>query len=326
MTTRNCSIVIRCYNEEKHIGKLLHGIMQQTVTDREIIVVDSGSSDGTLKIAGRFPTRTVHIRPEAFSFGRSLNLGCSLATRPFVVIASAHVFPVYKDWLERLLEPFDNPRIGLAYGKQRGGDGTKFSERQVFAKWFPDRSNPDQDHPFCNNANAAIRRELWQKHPYDETLTGLEDLAWAKQILRAGYRMAYQAEAAIIHLHEETPRRTFNRYRREAMALKRIFPKEHFNFFDFAGLWFQNVASDYRHAIRNGSAGRDLYEIPLFRLLQFWGTYQGFNAGDRVTRHIRQTFYYPNRSAANMKTPRPARCDPMRIDYRNQRREYREDR
>ena len=47
----NCSIVIRAYNEEKHIGRLLEGIQHQTIKDVEIILVDSGSTDSTVSIA-----------------------------------------------------------------------------------------------------------------------------------------------------------------------------------------------------------------------------------------------------------------------------------
>ena len=70
-----CSIVIRCYNEAAHIGKLLYGILQQTESHIEIIVVDSGSTDGTLRIAKQYPVKIVEIKPEDFSFGRSLNAG-----------------------------------------------------------------------------------------------------------------------------------------------------------------------------------------------------------------------------------------------------------
>ena len=171
-----CSIVIRAYNEEKGIGRLLDGITQQTFEGYEIILVDSGSTDGTLAVAKRYPVKIVSIRPQDFSFGRSLNYGCQAAQGNFVVIASAHVYPLYKDWIEQLLTPFEDPRIGMVYGKQRGSKETKYSEHQVFEKWFPDKSTSNQAHPFCNNANAAIRRELWQEFPYNEELTGLEDI------------------------------------------------------------------------------------------------------------------------------------------------------
>ncbi|NEQ09520.1 MAG: glycosyltransferase, partial [Moorea sp. SIO4E2] len=62
------SIIIRCYNEEQHIGRLLSGIMQQTIQDVEIIVVDSGSTDATPSIASRYPVKLLSIKPEEFSF------------------------------------------------------------------------------------------------------------------------------------------------------------------------------------------------------------------------------------------------------------------
>ena len=125
---QSCSIVIRCYNEEQHIGRLLSGIMQQSVKDVDIIVVDSGSTDATVPIASRYPVKILSITPEEFTFGRALNLGCSAARGEFIVIASAHVYPVFDDWLEQLLKPFDDPSVALVYGKQRGGDTTKYSE------------------------------------------------------------------------------------------------------------------------------------------------------------------------------------------------------
>ena len=75
-----CSVIIRCYNEEQHMGRLLSGIMQQTVKNAEIIIVDSGSTDATLSIASRYPVQILSIRPEEFSFGRSLNVGCPVAS------------------------------------------------------------------------------------------------------------------------------------------------------------------------------------------------------------------------------------------------------
>lgn len=289
-----CSVVIRCHNEERHIGRLLSGILQQTVRDVEIIIVDSGSTDATVSIASRYPTKILHIRPEEFSFGRSLNMGCEAANGESIVIASGHVHPVYKDWLERLLAPFSDPQVALVYGKQRGNEMTKCSEHQIFTRWFPDESKLEQDHPFCNNANAAIRRSLWEQLPYDETLTGLEDIDWAKRAMESGYKIVYVADADIVHVHDESYRQIHNRYRREAIALKRIFPHERFSLWDFARLFTANAASDCRHARHDGALRQGLASILLFRLMQFWGTYRGFTQRSPVTNQLRQTFYYPN--------------------------------
>lgn len=91
----NCAIVIRTYNEEKHIGRLLEGLRQQTLKDVEIILVDSGSTDQTVSVAPAFGARIVRIPPAEFTLGRSLNFGVQAEAPELVVIANAHVYPVY---------------------------------------------------------------------------------------------------------------------------------------------------------------------------------------------------------------------------------------
>ena len=315
--TPRCSVIIRAYNEEKHIGRLLTGISQQNLSDIEVLLVDSGSVDNTVAIASEFnanfPVRIVHIQPEEFTFGRSLNLGITEASSDLIVMASAHVYPVYPDWLERLLAPFSDPRVGLVYGRQRGESHTWFSEQQIFARWYPEQSQPHQAHPFCNNANAAIRRSLWDQYPYDETLSGLEDLDWARWAMNQGHVISYIAEAEIVHVHNETPLGVYNRYRREAMAFKHIYPQERFGFFDFLRLTTSNIISDLWHAVRFGGFGKHFRSIFWFRGMQFWGTYQGYRQTGPLTWQLRQTFYYPN----GLKSPgqnQPRKVEPIQYN------------
>lgn len=289
------SIIIRCYNEADHIGKLLHGLAKQSLQDYEIVLVDSGSTDGTVEIAEDFGVdEIVYLDPENFSFGRALNYGCEVASGEFCVISSAHVYPKRDDWLERLLEPFDED-IALVYGKQRGNEVTTFSENQIFEQWFPEHDIERQDHPFCNNANAAIRRELWNEYPYDEQLTGLEDVDWAKRLQKNGYDISYTSAAPVVHVHDETAREVFNRYRREAYAHKQIMPNQSFSIFDFVRLSATSIVSDYRAALEAGQLKTNLVEIPTFRLLQFWGTYRGFAREGPISDRLWQRFYYPDR-------------------------------
>ena len=287
-----CSIVVRAYNEASHLGRLLEGVTHQTVKDVEIILVDSGSSDATVAIAEEFGARVVRIAPQEFTFGRSLNFGIQAARRDLVIIASAHVYPVYPDWLEALLRPFEDERIALAYGKQRGPESARFSEQQIYHQWYPDISNPRQETAFCNNANAAIRKSLWEQHPYDETLTGLEDLAWAKWAREQGHAIAYVAEAEVVHVHNETPRGVFNRYRREAMAFRQIHPEAHFNLYDFVRLTTANILSDLWHAARERVLWKNLASIFWFRAMQFHGTRVGYRESGLLTPQLRETFYY----------------------------------
>lgn len=308
----NCSIVIRAFNEEKHIGQLLEGVRQQTVRDVEIILVDSGSTDRTVAIAQACDARVLHIPSAEFTFGRSLNLGVQAATRECIVIASAHVYPVYPDWLELLLRPFEEERIALTYGKQRGPETARFSEQQLYHQWYPDASKPRQGTAFCNNANAAIRKSLWEKHPYDETLTGLEDLAWGTWAKEQGYEISYVAEAEIIHIHDETPQGVFNRYRREAMAFKRIYPEAHFSIYDFVRLTTMNILSDMWHAGRQRVLWKHLESIFWFRFMQFHGTRLGYRESGSLTPQLRETFYYARERAP--KTDLTRDVEPIRYN------------
>ncbi len=305
-----CSIIIRAYNEDKHIGRLLEGIKQQTVKDVDVILVDSGSTDSTVAIAEAHGARVVRIPSAEFTFGRSLNYGIKAAKREFVVIASAHVYPVYPDWLETLLRPFQDEQVALTYGKQRGYESSKYSEHQIFHQWYPDVSNANQITTFCNNANSAIRKSLWEQHPYDETLTGLEDLDWGKWAKGQGHKIAYAAEAEIIHIHNETPRGVYNRYRREAMALRRIYPESNFNFYDFLRLTTTNILSDLWHAARERVLLKSFRSIFWFRFAQFHGTRMGHRETSLITPQLRETFYYARER--KMKDERKREVDPIR--------------
>ncbi len=335
-----CSIVIRANNEEAHISRLLQGISGQTIPEIEIILVDSGSTDRTAEVAENFnfnsdraaqntdpdsnhrsndfsryhrTLQVVNIRPEDFTFGYALNQGIARSSHELVVIASAHVYPVYPDWLERLLAPFTDPQVALAYGKQRGDQNSRFAEGQIFHHWYPDRSQAHQPYPFCNNANAAIRSSLWQQQRYDETLPGLEDLEWSNRMMGLGYAISYVAEAEIIHVHSETPRRVYNRYRREAMAFKRIFPQEHFHGWDVLRHFTTNSLSDLAHAARQRQLTSHFWDILWFRWMQFWGTYRGYRQSGQLTWQLRQTFYYPRGMAAAGQPP-TRNIDPIRYN------------
>ena len=288
------SVVIRCHDEERHIGALLEALGRQTLRPAEVVVVDSGSTDGTRGIVARHPVRLLSIAPHDFTFGRSLNRGCAAATGELLVFASAHVVPVRADWLERLAAPFARPEVALVYGRQIGNEVTRFPEHQVFAQQFPRVSNPDQKSPFCNNANAAVRRRLWEEHPFDEELTGLEDLAWGRWALAQGHRLVYDAEATIVHVHEENPRRIFRRYEREAIALKRILPDSHLRLGEMVRFLVRGIALDLRVAMRSGRVWRSIAEVVMFRVMQYAGTYAGMRYRSPVTHELMMRFYYPS--------------------------------
>ena len=287
------SIVIRALNEAAHLPALLDGLESQDRKPDEVILVDSGSTDDTVAIAETRGARILHIAPEDFTFGRALNIGCAAATGDILVFVSAHIYPTDRSWLENLVAPFQDPAMALSYGRQRGDDRTSFSETQVMQRWFPDVSDEDQRTPFCNNANCAIRRTWWDQLPYDESLTGLEDLDWAHRALARGGRIAYRADATIIHVHEESWQQTRNRYRREAIALNRILPDQRIGAVKAASLLMLSTLRDYASATRRGRIARDIARIPAFRAAQFLGAWEGGRQRGDVSVELQRRFYYP---------------------------------
>ena len=308
-----CSVVIRAFNEERHLGKLLSGLKCQTIQPIEIILVDSGSTDATVEVATKQGVQVVKIKPEDFSFGRSLNLGISKATAEKIIICSAHVYPVYPDWLEKLLAPLADPKIALTYGKQRGSETNHFSEQQIFLHWYPEQTDLHQSHPFCNNANAAIQKSLWITHPYHENLPALEDLEWAKWAHDKGLGIAYVKDAEVIHVHHETWKGVLNRYRREGMAFKNIYPHENFNLWDLIHSWFQNVFSDLRAASASHKLLQNVWNIKRFRWMQSLGTYSGYHRSGPLTWQLKKAFYYPRPAVEDPTTRTDRAVKP--IDY-----------
>ena len=289
------SIVIRTYNEATHIGTLLRAIVDQdfSADDREIIIVDSGSTDGTLTIARGFPVRIVQINKEEFSFGRSLNKGCSAAAGQTLVFVSGHCIPVSGNWLKELIAPLGNDGVVYTYGGQLGNGNSFFSECQIFAKYFPGKSKIPQEGFYCSNANSALLRSVWESNPFDEELTGLEDMHLARKLVGQGRKIGYVAPAAVFHLHSETWSQIKRRFEREAIALQNIMPEVHLSFFDFVRYWFSSASLDLRTAAGNRVMLRNMKEIILYRFMQYWGAYRGNHLHRKLSKRRKEAYYYP---------------------------------
>lgn len=289
------SIIIRTLNEEKYLEELLKSIDEQCLKNfkREIIIVDSGSTDKTLKIASEYGAKIVYIKKRDFSFGRSLNIGCKSANGDIFIFISGHCIPNGTDWIENLLSPIRLGICGYTYGRQVGRDTTKFSEYQVFKKYYPSESIIPQEGFFCNNANAALAKDIWRKYKFDEELTGCEDKRLAKSYLNDGGKIGYVANAMVFHIHDEGWKKIFRRYEREAIALQKIMPEIHISLIDLIKFIVVALLKDLRYAISNKVFLREFYSILMYRLSQFIGSYKGNHITKQVSRRTKQEYFYP---------------------------------
>ena len=203
----NVAIVIRAKNEARDIGDTLRAIARQEgVSSPTVIVVDSGSTDGTLDIVRQSAARLIEIPPQTFTYGRALNIGIAAAEGADVVVSlSAHSLPAHERWLINLVRGFADSRVAGVYGRQ-----IPRANASVFDHFGMNLSGvtsmrrrwQEKDMMF-SNANGAFRRSLCLAMPFDEHLLGAEDLAWAATVQRLGYALVYEPGAPVYHSHGE---------------------------------------------------------------------------------------------------------------------------
>jgi rhamnosyltransferase len=198
--------VIRAKNEARFIGETLEAIFQQDALEpRQVVVIDSGSTDGTQAIVAQFPTILIQISPEEFTYGYALNLGVSSIDAEIVATLSAHSLPSGPEWLSELIKPFRRPRVAGVYGRQLPRSNATLLELlgMRLTGVLSDAPLQLEHRPLFSNANGAFRRSLWLEHPFDEQVGGAEDIAWVRTKQERGYAIAYQPTAAVYHSHGE---------------------------------------------------------------------------------------------------------------------------
>jgi hypothetical protein len=194
------SIIIRTKNEEQWIKHCLKMIDAQFFRDFEVVLVDNGSEDATVAIAKRHGVEKIETISD-YHPGDALNWGIAASSGEYVVCLSAHCVPGDGDWLSNLLEPFGNANVAGVYGRQLPVSFSSDSDkRDLLITFGLDRRVQVKDY-FFHNANSAIRREVWEKIPFDDQTPNIEDRIWGKAVIEAGYNLVYQPEAAVYHHH-----------------------------------------------------------------------------------------------------------------------------
>ncbi|MDA8526781.1 glycosyltransferase [Gammaproteobacteria bacterium] len=289
------SIVIRTLNEEKYLDELLGAInfQEKDGFNSEVVIVDSGSTDKTLEIARKYNSRVTYIDKKEFSFGKSLNIGCDYADGEYLVFISGHCIPEDKYWLKNLVDPLIKQECDYVYGRQIGRDTTKFSENQVFKKYFPEKTEARVSEIFCNNANSAITRAAWDKYKFNEELTGLEDLFMAKEIVQDNGKVDYIPRSVVFHIHDETWAQVKTRYERESIALQKIMPEVKVSLFDTLNFILTGIFGDMVIAFHQRVLLKELRSIILFRIMQYYGAFKGNHLSRKLSYKSKMKYFYP---------------------------------
>ena len=206
------SVSIRTYNEEKHIREVLDSLNHQTYKNYEIIILDSESTDNTIKIAAEYNTRIEQIPKKEFNYSYASNKLVQYADGDIICFLSGHSVPVKNTYLEDINAIFQDKTVGGCYGDVIALPDGGFTEKTfhwlgyVKNKLF-NRNNDIQlettIHPgIFSCSNAAARKYLLERHPFAQELgQGGEDVEVAYQIMNDGYYIAKAPHLLVMHSH-----------------------------------------------------------------------------------------------------------------------------
>ncbi len=194
-----CSIIIRTKNEEQWISKCLEAVFGQSYKNIEVIIVDNCSTDTTIKRAEEFPVKILNIKK--FVPGRAINLGINSSNGEYICCLSAHCIPTNNLWLENLLRPLSDKSIAGTYGRQEPTPNSSDIDKRDLLLVFGLDSYIQYKDSFFHNANSAFRKEVWEKYPFCDNATNIEDRIWGEEVIKNGYKIAYIAESSVFHWH-----------------------------------------------------------------------------------------------------------------------------
>jgi rhamnosyltransferase len=217
------SIVIPTRDGAATLPQVLAAIgRQQVEPPPEVVAVDSGSSDGTVELLRGRVDRLLEVEAESFDHGLTRNRAIAAASGELVVLLVQDAVPAAPTWLATLTAPFANdPRLAGTFARQLPRPDASRLTRMALGRWVAAGAEgrvaevdsaealaaltPEQRHLRCafDNVCSCLRREVWQDHPFPAA-TIAEDLAWARQVLLAGWRLRYVPEAAVVHSHERS--------------------------------------------------------------------------------------------------------------------------
>ena len=196
------SIIVRTKNEERWIRPCLEGILRQKVDHPvEVVLVDNASTDKTIERARAICPDLILVQLTEFLPGHALNEGIRASSGEYLVCLSAHCPPVDDMWLANLLRNFDEPGVAGVYGRQVPTRFTTPVDKRDLLLTFGTERRVQVRDTFFHNANSMIPRAIWDRFPFDEEITNIEDRLWGKEVIQAGLRIVYEPDASVFHHH-----------------------------------------------------------------------------------------------------------------------------
>jgi rhamnosyltransferase len=228
------SVVIPVKDGGADLVRCLEAIARQQVEEQvEVVVVDSGSSDGSAAQARSLGARVQEIEPVEFGHGRTRNLGARLARGDVLVFTTQDAYPADDAWLATLVSPLrSSVDVAGVYGRQLPHATARPPERYFLdflygpaprVQRWDGPGQPTFEATLFSNVNGAMPRALWSEFPFADDLIMSEDQEWSRRVLLAGRELVYEPRAAVHHSHAYTLAGAFRRFFDSGVSAERSY-------------------------------------------------------------------------------------------------------
>ncbi|MES2693366.1 MAG: glycosyltransferase [Verrucomicrobiota bacterium] len=218
------TIIMRSYNEAWALRDTLPALRAQDYTNWDLLVFDSGSSDGSVDlIRAAQPTRFIQLLPHDYQPSRVMNQGMELAQTDTAIFLNADATPQSSNWLRPLATALHDPRNAAVFGRQIPRPDCEAVFAHDYERCFGEkRESASWDH-FFSMVSSGLRKDVWSRRGFLESMQYSEDDEYTRWCRAEGYRIAYCPDSVVMHSHNYTPRQAYKRSFGEAWALAAVF-------------------------------------------------------------------------------------------------------
>ena len=279
-------VIIPTYKPGKEFEKLIVRLQKQEYPIHKIIIINTRTDIFPEELdRSNYEIEITHIEPDQFDHGGTRNMGAGMSDADIVVYMTQDAIPVDEKLIGTFAKIFEeNPDIGIAYGRQLPREECNIIERYTRRFNYPEKSliKTKEDLPrlgiktfFCSDVCAAYRRNyLLSAGGFEDPTIFNEDMIFAGKWIYAGDKVAYVAEAKVIHSHNYTGRQQF--HRNFDLAVSQAQHPEVFEGVPSEGEGIRMVKATAKYLVRNG------YPWKVFTLVYQSGCkYIGYFLGKR---------------------------------------------
>ncbi|HSY16754.1 MAG TPA: glycosyltransferase family 2 protein [Candidatus Acidoferrales bacterium] len=227
------SIIIRSYNEAWALRETLPALSGQDYKNWELILIDSGSSDGSQELIRRAqPKHFIQISPHEYNPAWVMNYGMQLARSEFGIFLNADATPQGTNWLRPLVAALLDPQVAAVFGRQIPRPNCQAVFAHDYERCFGAKGKSAGWKHFFSMASSGIRKDIWARRGFNRRMRYSEDDEYTRWCRAQGHKIIYVPESVAMHSHNYTPEQAYKRSFGEARALAAVWEgrRTDFNF------------------------------------------------------------------------------------------------